>query len=100
MNNQRRKEIAAAQALAVRAFDAFTDAARLAGEAREAFEAIRDEEQEYFDNMPESLQGGDKGQMAEAAIEALDSAISALEDAEGFDVDIEGAIQSAGEAAA
>ena len=37
-------------------------------------ETIKDEEQEYFDNMPESLQGGDKGNMAEEAIGNLDEA--------------------------
>jgi exonuclease VII small subunit len=36
-------------------------------------------EQEYFDNMPESLQGGDKGSAAEAAVDALDSAVSNLD---------------------
>lgn len=38
-------------------------------------ETTRDEEQEYFDNMPENMQGGDKGSAAEEAISNLDSAI-------------------------
>lgn len=42
---------------------------------------LRDEEQDYFDNMPESLQGGDKGQAAEAAAEALTEAIDSLQEA-------------------
>jgi hypothetical protein len=42
-------------------------------------ETIRDEEQEYLDNMPDSFKEGDKGQTAENAISALDDAISALE---------------------
>ncbi len=49
-----------------------------------AVETIRDEEQEYFDVMPEGLQYGDKGQNAEAAISALDDALSPLQD---FDID-------------
>lgn len=50
-------------------------------EAQSALESLRDEEQEYFDNMPESLQGGDKGSKAEAAISEMDEAISCLESA-------------------
>lgn len=38
---------------------------------------MQDEEQEYFDNMPESLQGGEKG----TAIEEMDNAVSFLNDA-------------------
>jgi 2-hydroxy-3-keto-5-methylthiopentenyl-1-phosphate phosphatase len=37
-------------------------------------------EQDKFDNMPESLQGGDKGQAMEAAIESLSYAASSIED--------------------
>ena len=42
-------------------------------------EAIRDEEQEYFDAMPESLQGGDKGTVAEEAISSLEEAAGNLD---------------------
>jgi prefoldin subunit 5 len=55
--------------------------ARIA-EIREELEALRDEEQEYFDNMPESLQGGDKGDVAQTAIGEMESAITSLESAE------------------
>lgn len=51
--------------------------------ARADLESLRDEEQEYFDNMPESFQSGEKGQAAEAAIEAMEEAIGSLEEAEG-----------------
>jgi hypothetical protein len=47
-------------------------------------EALRDEEQEYFDNMPESLQGGDKGSDAEQAIDSMSSALDSLEEAIGY----------------
>ncbi len=43
-------------------------------------ESLRDEEQEYYDNMPENLQSGEKGQLAEQAADALDIAVSSLED--------------------
>lgn len=42
--------------------------------------AIMDEEQDYLDNMPENLQDGDAGANAQAAIEALEEAESALGD--------------------
>ena len=41
---------------------------------------IMDEEQDYFDNMPENLQGSIRGDAAEEAISTLDDAVSALED--------------------
>ena len=44
-------------------------------------EELRDEEQDYFDNMPENLQGSEKGEMAENAISEMDDAISSIEDA-------------------
>ncbi len=44
-------------------------------------EALRDEEQEYFDNMPESLQGGEKGTTAEDAVENMENTIGSIEDA-------------------
>ena len=40
---------------------------------------LRDEEQEYLDNMPEGLQSGDKGDAAQSAIDELDNAESYLD---------------------
>lgn len=40
---------------------------------------ILSEEQDYFDNMPESIQAGDKGERAQEAVNALDEAVNALE---------------------
>lgn len=48
-------------------------------EAKSTLEGLRDEEQEYFDNMPEGFQQGDKGQAAEAAVSALEAAIEAID---------------------
>lgn len=42
-------------------------------------ETVRDEEQEYFDNMPDSLQSGDKGTTAEEAINNLEEAMNMLD---------------------
>ena len=44
-------------------------------------EAVRDEEQEAYDNMPESLQRGDQGSAAEGTICALEEALNHLYDA-------------------
>lgn len=44
-------------------------------------EELRDEEQDYMDNMPENLQGSEKCEVAEEAISNLDSAIDNLTEA-------------------
>ena len=41
---------------------------------------IRDEEQEYYDNMPENMQNGEKGEIAQVAVDNLYEVVSALED--------------------
>lgn len=48
---------------------------------KEDLDTIRDEEQEYYDNMPESIQGGMRGEKAEEAIENLEEAYSGIEQA-------------------
>lgn len=40
-----------------------------------------DEEEEYYDNMPENLQNSIRGEMAQQAIDALDNAMSNIADA-------------------
>jgi hypothetical protein len=47
----------------------------------EELEAIRDEEQAYYDNMPESFQNGEKGALACDAIGELDNAVEFVGDA-------------------
>jgi septal ring factor EnvC (AmiA/AmiB activator) len=61
--------------------EAIDDLVNKINEIKEAAESLRDEEQEAFDNMPESLQQGDKGQAMEEAISNLDDAVNALEEA-------------------
>lgn len=65
MNNNRRKEIN-------KAIDLLTSAKEAWEEAAAIIESCADEEREYYDNMPESLQGSDKGLGAEAAAELLE----------------------------
>lgn len=79
MNKDRRKSIDEAIGL-------LQEAEAKVDEAKSLIETARDEEQEYFDNMPESLQGGDKGQAAEAAVSALEEALSPLEDLDFADI--------------
>lgn len=64
-------------------------------EVQESIESVRDEEQEYHDNMPESLQNGERREKATEAIDRLEEAmyeidgldlsgiVSILEDAQG-----------------
>lgn len=66
MNNNRRKQI--------------QEAVQELEHIKSVFENIRDEEQEYFDNMPENMQGGDKGQSSESAISSLDDVINSIEE--------------------
>ena len=65
MNKERRKELEAIDALIAA--------------AKERLEMVRDAEQEAFDNLPESLQNGERGQAMAEAIENLDNTISSLE---------------------
>jgi len=57
MNAQRRKDI--------------QRAIELLDEANQILSAAADEEQEYYDNMPESIQGGERGEAADAAADRL-----------------------------
>ena len=43
-------------------------------------EVIKTEEEDYKDNIPENMQGGDRYEAAETAIENLDEAYSCLDD--------------------
>ena len=58
------------------------EAQRLLASATRIVEQVRDEEQDDFDNMPESLQESDNGQRMEEAIDHLDDALRALEEAD------------------
>ena len=51
-----------------------------AEELKEELESILYDEQDYFDNMPENLQGSMKGIDSEEAINQLEDAISTLEE--------------------
>jgi len=50
-------------------------------------ECLRDELQEWLDNMPENLQGGAKADELENAISQLDEIYEKLEEAQGEEVE-------------
>lgn len=56
----------------------------------ERVEQLRDEAQEKFDNMPESLQNSDNGQKAEEHLSSIDTACELLESARDALQEIEG----------
>lgn len=50
-------------------------------EIKDNLETICSDEEEYFDNMPENLQGSQRGMDAEEAIEQMNEAVSSIEEA-------------------
>ncbi|MFY3386989.1 hypothetical protein [Paracidovorax sp. MALMAid1276] len=48
---------------------------------RERIESVRDEEQEAFVNLPDSLQQGSGGQKMDEAVSALDVALDGIDEA-------------------
>ena len=87
MNKDRRKQIDAI----IKRLE--SELAPLIDEIKQDIENVRDDEQEYYDNMPENLQDGEKGERAQSAIDALENAISDVED-----IDLENLISNLNEA--
>lgn len=50
-------------------------------EAKDSLESLKEEEEEYRDNMPENFWGSERYTKAEEAISDMEDAISSLEDA-------------------
>ena len=67
MNKQRRKDIERAIALL--------------DEAKDIIETAAGEERDYYDAMPENMQGGEKGERAEQAADSLDECVCDIEQA-------------------
>lgn len=51
---------------------------------KQDIDAILSEEQEAYDNMPESLQESERGQAMQEAIDALESAIGSCEEVDEY----------------
>lgn len=84
MNNDRRKAISAAHA-DLTALQAAISAAigEFAGQLddiKSTVENLKDEETDYKEAMPESFQYGEKGEAADAAISALETALDGFEE--------------------
>ena len=67
MNKQRREKLSEAHTLLDKAVG--------------IVEQARDEEQDSFDNLPDSLQGSERGEMLEEAVDELQTAIDSINDA-------------------
>lgn len=50
-------------------------------ELKSALESLQEEEQESYDNLPESFQEGGRGKQMQEAIDSLWSAVSSIEEA-------------------
>lgn len=90
MNNSRRKELA-------NLIDRIEAMQGAIDDIKGDLEAVRDDEQEYRDNMPESLGDGDKGQRADEVVSTLDDALGDLGDIESTMETIRDALNAAAE---
>ena len=72
MNNQRRKQLAGA-------IEKLEQAVALIEETKETVEFVNEEEQEAYDNMPESLQESERGQTIQENIDKLEDVIFNIE---------------------
>lgn len=83
MNKERRKAIA----------DIGKQLAEVQGRMEDIMndiDALKSEEEEYMENMPENMQGGERYEMAETACDNLDEAYSKLEEVkDGIDEVVE-----------
>ena len=68
MNRQRRKKLS-------EAFD-------LVAKAEELIDAVKDEETESYENLPDNFRDGDRGEEMQNYIDMMDEAIGYLQDAE------------------
>ena len=57
------------------------EAVELLTQLQADIQSVRDEEDDAFNNLPESLQDGERGQAMAEAVGQMDDAISGLEDA-------------------
>ena len=87
MNKARRKELSkvVSELNVIKDKDALYDCIN-------TLESIRDDEQDYYDNIPENLQYSQRAEDSEAAIENMEEALDLLNElyeADGFDKDSE-----------
>lgn len=90
MNKDRRKAIAAIIAK-------IEEAAAALEEVKSELETVKDEEREYYEGMPESIQSGTRGEAADAAATALEEAFDSLEGIASTFEEITSALSTASE---
>jgi len=88
MNKERRKELC-------RAIDLLDEAKSKLEEATEIVQTCKDEEEECYCSLPESLQEGEKGDTMQENIDNLDEALTTIEDMPGTIDDAINSIQEA-----
>lgn len=88
MNNERRKQIDEALAKVAELRSSIDTLV-------EELEAIQNDEQEYQDNMPENLQGSEKYEKAQEAIDNLSEATSEAQNCNDYLESVEAALESA-----
>lgn len=72
MNAERRKQIAAI-------IEAVSGLADQVASIQRDLDSVLADEQDYYDNMPESFQNGEKGERAQEALDALQTAYDDLD---------------------
>lgn len=90
MNSNRRKEID-------RIMERIDSLMADLSDIKDSIEAVRDEENEYLENMPGNMIDGERGERAQAAIDALEEALSGMEDADSGLNDIKDNLETAKE---
>lgn len=83
MNNARRKKLEEASDLLYESLQKRSDvekAKALAEKAKDIIDDMHDEEQDAYDNLPESFQSGDRGRQMEENIMNMESAMDEIDD--------------------
>lgn len=88
MNKERRKELS-------KAVEILGTLAEKIYEVKDIVETCKEAEEEYRDNMPENLQGGDRYSLADEACDNLDQAYDSLEELEDTISEITQSIENA-----
>lgn len=90
MNKVRRKALAAL-------YEGLSKVQFAVQDIKDELNTLKGEEEEYKENMPESLQDGDKGEKAQSAIDAMQEAFDKLEEIDSSLDEAMTSIETAGE---
>ena len=87
MNKERRKELSSIIDRIAALGAKIDEVKQIRDDIVSDLESVRDAEQESFDNLPESLQDGERGQDMQSAIDNLDNALQDLESLDDLGAD-------------